>query len=71
MTRAGERLLIGAEQALAYARGKAKADTFRVHNLEAQLMTPNAERKASDCGLPIKLSKIKANGNNDNEQSTE
>ena len=39
MTKAGERLLRGAEQALAYAQGRAKADTYRVHNPVAQQFT--------------------------------
>lgn len=39
MTKAGERLLRGAEQALAYAQGRAKPDSYRVHNPEVQKIT--------------------------------
>lgn len=63
MTRAGERLLKGAEEALAYARGISRDETYRVHNPKAYQIEPTAVRKVSDINLTIDQHQIKPNGN--------
>lgn len=71
MTRAGERLLRGARQVLAYAQGHAEDGTYRVHNPEAYRSTSTTARNTADMPSPIEENRIKLNGNTANEQSTD
>lgn len=71
MTKAGERLLKGAEQALAYAQGRAKADAFRVHNPEAQKIASTTEPVILEVTAPKAQDKREQNGNIAKECSSE
>ena len=71
MTRAGERLLRGADQALAYARGIAQDNTYRVHNPEAYRTKSTTGQNTSDNNAPVEQSQINPNGKTTDAQLSE
>lgn len=66
MSKAGERLLRGAEQALAYAEGRAVAHMYRVHSPEVKKITSTTEPRTSET-----QTKTEQNGNITNRFSSD
>ncbi len=71
MSKAGERLLRGAEQALAYAEARAKAGTFRAHNLRSKQIDSRVQPKSPDAAATEKQDNSIQNGNIANERSSD